>query len=78
MCCPDVAFSRSAHDVVEHGRELEDLEAVLREISIAADVAIVEAKQVAKFMRERSRGQIAGRQGDVPSDEAMSRLGARC
>src|SRR5262245_48647759 len=72
-----VAFTRSAHDVVECRRQFEHLEATIAQITIAANIAIPESENMPKLVRERARRQVARSESHIPSYQAVRRLGAR-
>src|SRR5215475_8678789 len=44
MFCLDVTFARGAHDVIEYGCKLENLEAAVAEIAVSAYIAVAESK----------------------------------
>src|SRR5215510_5993135 len=46
-----VTFARGAHDVVEYGRKLENLEAAVAEIAVSAYIAVAESKNVTELVR---------------------------
>src|SRR5437899_7057189 len=72
----DATFSRGAHDVVKHGRKLENLEAALAQVSITADVTVPEPKHVPELMCERPPGQIARRESYISAHQTMCGLRA--
>src|SRR5712691_3333835 len=69
-------LARGAHDVVENRSQFQNFETALAEIAITAHIAITKSQNVPELMRERPRGQIAGTQSDIASDEAVRRLSA--
>ena len=46
-----VPFARGAHDVVEYGRKLENLEPAVAEIAISANIAVAKSKNMAELVR---------------------------
>src|SRR5215475_4649927 len=74
MCNLDVAFTRCAHDVIEHRCEFQDLESMFSQIAITANVSVTEAEHMPEFMRERPSRQIAGCESDVSADETVRGL----
>ena len=73
----DMAFTGSAHDVVEHRREFHNFKTVFAKIAVAANVSVVKTQHVPELMSKRARGQIAGCQSDVSANEAVRCLGTR-
>jgi len=49
-----VTLARRTHDVVEECSQLQDFETLLAEIAIAADISVIESKDVAEFVSERA------------------------
>jgi hypothetical protein len=71
-----VSFSRGTHDVVERGSQFQNLEAVLAEITIAANVPVPESEDMTKLVGQRACGYIAWSERHVPADEAVGGLSA--
>src|SRR5437660_8850376 len=73
----NMAFAGSAHDVVKHRGEFQNLESLLANITVATNIAIAESQNVPELVRQGPRRQIAGAERDIPSNEAMRRLSSR-
>src|SRR5262249_31264667 len=74
----NMAFTGSAHDVVERRREFHDFKSLLAKIAVTANVSVVKTQHMPELMSKCARGQIAGCQSDVSTNEAVRRLTTGC